>query len=138
MNRGKLIQAPCGSGKSRWIREMEPSTYLDGDVILEKAGIKNRNIYWYSGVYAKEREAIWQELDKWLNMGYSILYSGNPNLLPTDLLVIPETEQRWNWLQQRKLEGGWAPSSEQFMKEEKAYRMASKNIPTIGGFDLLN
>lgn len=141
MIRGMFIQAPCGSGKSTWIQSLnqkEREQWLDGDDILAREGIKNKNYFWYCPEKTiSEREKIRITFEKYLKQGYNILYSGHPDLLPTDRLIIPETNQRWQWLQERRKAGGWSPSYEQFMNEEGVYRRASKYYPTSNSFNSL-
>lgn len=131
---GLLIQAPCGTGKSTWISNRsadEQKIWLDGDIILEKKGIKNRNYFWYGRQYVKEREAIIGTFEKYLAKGCNILYSGNPMLMKTDVMILPSSEDRWKRLQERKRSGDWCPEKQQFDREEKIYRQARKTIPYI-------
>ncbi len=132
--RGFLIQAPCGSGKSTWISHRsddEQNIWLDGDVILEEEGVKNKNYFWYDRRYSKEREAIIATFDKYLAKGCNILYSGNPMLIKTDLMILPPAQDRWQRLQEREKTGGWCPLIQQFNREEKTYHLARKTIPHI-------
>ena len=133
-SRGLLIQAPCGTGKSTWISKVsvdQQKVWLDGDVILEKEDVKNRNYFWYDRKYDTERKAIITTFEKYLIQGCYILYSGNPFLMQTDLMILPPCEDRWKQLQERQASGGWCPEKTQFDREEKIYHQARKTIPYI-------
>lgn len=136
MARGVFIQAPHGTGKSTWISKL-PSNIrkytIDGDELLAKKNIKNYNYFWYKPKYSKEREEIWKVFQEILHKGYTILYSGNPIILPTDLIILPPARQRWEQLQRRRKEGGFIPEKKYFIQEEKYYRSASQCIRTIRG-----
>lgn len=161
--RGHLIQAPCGSGKSTWIQTLSPQqrqvkyydvdkqiivrsgpehVFLDGDEVLTNEGVKNRNYFWYQdGREAqKAQNSIRNVFGVYLSRGYNILYSGNPYLLETDVLVIPETTTRWQQLEKRHAEGGFGSSPDKFKLEEETYRKyASEHpeIPVFTSFDAL-
>lgn len=133
MSRGKIIQAPCGSGKSTWINKLnddEKTYWIDGDSLLEEKNVKNRNYFWYTQDKIRERADIMRAFEKVLITGANILYSGNPLLIPTDLVIIPPSDARLQRLHGRK---GFCPSSEQFKMEEDAYEKAAKSTKTIYG-----
>ena len=135
VKRGKLIQAPTGSGKTTWRDNLVSShyhNYLDGDRLLLSAGVKNRHYFWYNQGCEKEREAIQEIFEQSLNQGKNILYSGHPDLLPTDVLVIIPKEKRWKNLKKRD---GYIPTKERFEEEEMVYQEASKRFPTYSSFD---
>lgn len=153
--RGRLIQAPCGSGKSTWIQqtlhhacanrpESGPTpVFLDGDEVLAKEGIKNRNYFWYQeGREAqKVQNSIRSIFNMYLSQGYNILYSGNPYLLTTDVIVMPDASTRWQQLQKRQQEGGFGSSPDKFKLEEETYQryiLEHPDIPVFTSFhDLL-
>src|SRR5687767_10332104 len=91
---GLMVQAPCGSGKSFWISQYDPAgiIWLDGDQILLDHHIKNRNYFWYDVEYELERGVITSLFDWYLQQGYNILYSGNPLVLRTDVIVHIKSE----------------------------------------------
>ena len=135
MAKGKLILAPCGSGKTTWLSKLSKSEgemIRDGDNLLLWGKISNRNIFWYSSEkYKEERKRIKEIFAVYLLEGYSILYSGNP-LLMADLgemvIVMPPASVRWERLNTRKLAGEWCPSREQFQMEEDAYNTAIEGL----------
>ena len=136
--KGLMIMAPMGTGKSYWINHLpyeEKDNWLDGDTLLRKHHIKNRNYFWYSDRYKKEQLIIIKLFNEYLAKGYNILYSGNPLIIPTDILIIPDNKIRYNRLLQRKKNGDYCPSKKQFDIEETAYGLASKldNQYTIYG-----
>src|SRR5438309_442023 len=101
---GFMIQAPMGSGKTTFITQLKntPHTILDGDEILQKLHIKNKNDYWYEEEYEQERQDILNAFDYYLQLGCWIFYSGNPFIIKTDLIILPDQELRWKRLQNRK------------------------------------
>lgn len=149
MPRGYLIQAPSGSGKSQWLQEQDlltstdqvlGSMFFDGDKILARHGTKNRNYFWYQEGHDQEREAIRCVFEEYLKEGHHILYSGHPDLLPTNILILLPSERRWQQLEKRRRVGGWAPSYEKFLHEEETYRkyqMEHPEIPTFTSFEAL-
>jgi hypothetical protein len=116
--RGLMIQAPMGTGKSFYVEQVNKSYIIDGDDLLKQMGIKNRNFYWYFDKFQKERNAIMDAFDTYLNNGYWILYSSSPKYLISDIIVLPDKKTRWNRLQQRD---GVKPTKQQFDAEQKAY-----------------
>ena len=130
MQRGKLIQAPCGSGKTRWISALpveKKSTWVDGDELLERHSMKNRNYFWYNNACSVQRAVINGLFEEHLAKGINILYSGHPELMSTDVIVLIDENTRWERLQSRAKDGGFAPSREQFDNEEKIYSEAAKS-----------
>lgn len=128
--RGKLIFSPCGSGKTYFI-EHTNTNILDGDVILEKAGVKNRNYFWY-GDYPLEQARIQEVIESHLRQGFHVLYSGNPRLWKPDFIVTIPDEVRWKRVSTR---AGYRPSKEAFDRETLAYQI--DDIPRITFFHLL-
>lgn len=136
MSRGLIIQAPTGSGKSHFINNLPPRErhrYVDGDTLLENKGIKNRNYFWYNHKNSEERAAILHAFKEETAKGINILYSGNPLIIPTDILIIPPVELRWSCLQRRASRGEWIPSTEQFNREQRIYEHAAAagQIPIV-------
>lgn len=117
--RGLMIQAPMGTGKSHYITNANQSYLIDGDDLLEKMGIKNRNYFWYFDKFDVERNNIMDAFDTYLNLGYWIFYSSNPKYLLSDIIIIPDENIRWERLQQRN---GFKPTRSQFDAEQKAYQ----------------
>ena len=124
MIKGKLIFGPCGIGKSFFLSRHKKLNIEDGDVILKKAGVKNRNYYWYGINFQNDINNILKIFDEYLNKGISILYSGNPMIHKPDMIVMIDKDTRWNRLKNRK---GFCPTISQFGKEETAYSTAIKN-----------
>jgi hypothetical protein len=136
-DRGLMIQAPMGTGKSYYIKNRVPGEHknkiLDGDELLKKLNIKNRNYFWYDESREKERQKIIDAFDDYLNRGYFILYSGHPILIKTDVLVIPDKKTRWDRLQKRD---DFKPTKEQFDREQEAYEEARDKIPFVINGDI--
>lgn len=136
--RGLMIQAPMGSGKSYYIENVVPKEYrhliVDGDELLDRLKIKNQNRFWYEDSFEKERKPIIDVFQQTLGDGISILYSGNPLLIKTDILVLPDSKIRWERLQERKSKGGFAPNKKQFDREQKAYEKAAVEADKIKVF----
>lgn len=133
--------APCGAGKTTLVQNLsdeQKKEILDGDQLLDDARVKNRNYFWYPTTpeqYQGERSAIVSIFESYLSRGLHVLYSGNPLLMHTDLLVIPDKNERWRRLQKRGKEGGFCPTLERFVEEQDAYEnAASKGIPSFYGF----
>lgn len=128
IKRGLLIQAPMGTGKSYWIKNLVPENkkdiFLDGDELLDKLGIKNRNYFWYDSKSQLERQTIINAFEKYLANGYFILYSGNPNLMQTDVIIHIDPVERKKRVSDP---GRFNPSDEQFNREESAYIEAIEN-----------
>lgn len=135
--KGLMVQAPMGSGKSYYLKNRVPEDsldrILDGDVLLEEKKIKNRNFFWYDSNKVAERKKIIDAFDAELRKGKIILYSGNPALITTDILVLPNSDTRWDRLQSRS---DFKPSKEQFDREQKAYEAARDMIPVVFNSDL--
>jgi hypothetical protein len=136
--KGLIVQAPMGSGKSYYIQNRVPEQYrdqvLDGDALLESLQIKNRNFYWYDSTKEAERQLILKAFQNALNENSSIiLYSGSPTLIPTDVLVLPDSKIRWERLQSRS---DFRPSRKQFDREQRAYEEARGSVPIVFNSDL--
>jgi hypothetical protein len=131
--KGILIFAPCGSGKSTYLQKNLNINIVDGDDLLKEKNIKNRNYFWY-GNYSTERDMIIETFQNEISKGINILYSGNPLLLKPDILVVLDKNVRKKRLRKRRLEGGFCPSNEQFENEESAYNEASKYVKTLRSF----
>ena len=120
--RGLMIQAPMGTGKSYWIKNKVPTNkqdiFLDGDELLARLQIKNRNYFWYSEDHTKEQNTITDTFRTYLNNGYCILYSGNPLIMNTDVIVYPDPIERKKRVSDPNR---FNPTTEQFNKEEAAY-----------------
>ncbi len=131
---GKLIFSPCGSGKSYFINSSHNCfKILDGDLILEKCQIKNRNYFWYEDK-TEEQEAIKQALQIELDKGFHVLYSGNPLIWKPDFMVIIDSTLRYDRIMNRE---GFRPTKEQFLREAQAYSDVSKSIKTVDSFEKL-
>lgn len=138
-SKGLMVLAPMGSGKSYWIRKLpddEKEKWLDGDELLEKLKIKNKNYYWYTEGKEKERNDILDAFQKYLSEGFHILYSGNPEIIPTDVLVIPNRATRENRLKCRGLKGEFVPTPEQFNREQLVYEKLATKIPYVINGDM--
>lgn len=124
--RGFLLQAPMGSGKTYYIKHHVPKEYqfliLDGDELLKKHNIKNKNDYWYDVNKEKERQDIIHVFNQYLNLGYWIFYSGHPEYIKTDVIVLPKFKKRWKQLQNRN---DYKPTHEKIMREQMAYKKSS-------------
>ena len=140
---GLMIQAPVGSGKSYYINHYIPSNYkdivLDGDDLLRSLNIKNRHYFWYTEGKEQEQKKIINTFNNYLKKGYIIFYSGNPVLIKTDILIIPDKNKRWNQLHQRN---EYIPPNELFFKEQYTYETEAINVPfcvngDIPSFDLI-
>lgn len=130
-HRGYLILIPSGCNIQGWISQLsneEQKIWLDGDDILDKEDIENRNIFWYDEKYKQEIKIIIAILEKYIVKGYNILYSGNPILIHPDVIIIPSKEDRWKRL--RELLGCYV-SKQRFDHEEKIYYQGKKKIPHI-------
>lgn len=131
---GLLIFAPCGAGKSYFVeRAASELNVADGDVILEEAGVKNRNYFWYEGKKA-EQQRIRSTISKALNEGKNVLYSGNPLVWTPDVIYLPSEKVRWQNVTGRD---GFCPTRKQFLREEDAYRKASQKIDTVESIEEL-
>jgi hypothetical protein len=130
--RGLMVQAPMGTGKSYYIKNRVPAQYadqiVDGDALLDRLQIKNRNYFWYDPTKDAERQKILTAFQNTLNDGVIILYSGHPELIPTDVLVIPDSKVRWGRLQNRD---DFKPSRKQFEREELAYEAAREKVAHV-------
>lgn len=134
MQRGLLIFAPCGTGKSHFVRKYGEILQIeDGDVILEQEGVKNRNYFWY-GNYPSQQEEIRRAITTRLDEGVHVLYSGNPLVWKPDIIVHIDANTRWNQLKYRH---GFVPTSSQFDREEEAYLAAMKDVIYVDNFDVL-
>lgn len=137
--RGLMIQAPMGSGKSYFMKNMaklypdDLPNIVDGDVLLDQHGIKNRNYFWYTPDKKAERKAILDVFAKTLESGVSILYSGSPTYIKTDILVVPDRNVRWKRLQGRD---DFKPTREQFDREQNTYDDARSKIPIVFNSDI--
>ncbi len=127
-----LVFAPCGSGKSYFVENYAGDLEIeDGDVILEAGGIKNRNCFWY-GNYPEERNSIKCALLERVAEGKIVLYSGSPLILRPEIIVLPPSKLRWKRVTSRV---GYQPTRAQFMREEEAYRTATRHTKTVGTFE---
>lgn len=135
--RGLMVQAPMGSGKSYYIANRVPAEFrdeiVDGDTLLKSLRIKNRNFFWYDSTKQTERKKILDAFEDALNDGKIVLYSGHPILIPTDVLVIPDAQVRWDRLQNRS---DFRPKRDQFEREQEAYEEASTKIGIVFNSDL--
>jgi len=134
-----LVFAPCGSGKSHFVdNSASEVNVVDGDVVLDENGIKNRNYYWYENRKLEQRR-IRLCLREKLQEGVHVLYSGNPVVWKPDVIVLPPQEERWERVSTRR---GFRPTREQFLREESAYANAKDDVPTLASFtelkDFLN
>lgn len=122
---GFMIQCPMGTGKTHWLNQLTKTqhTLWDGDELLKKHGVKNKNDYWYDENNEEEQFAILNVFDQYLNLGHWIFYSGNPFLIQTDLIILPDEPLRWQQLQQRE---GYRPSFNKFRREQRVYQKAYK------------
>ena len=146
MEPGLMILAPMGSGKSTWIStlsSLQKALFLDGDELLNRYNIPNKNYYWYPDGEiavrvdkAAERQVISNLFNQFLQAGYNILYSGNPEIMPYDLLVMIDSDIRWRQVSSRK---GFNPTRQQFDRENKAYTTEAAKNPSkvIHSFDIL-
>ena len=128
LGRGRLILAPCGSGKTWYVSNLPRSDYVhfvDGDEYLEDAEIANKNMFWYDDHFTAERAAIVKAFDEAREKGLHILYSGNPLLMNPEIVIIPDEKKRWDRLQARS---GWKPTQQQFDREQTAYEAAVKSV----------
>lgn len=119
--KGILILAPMGSGKTYYIKNKIPVSthhFLDGDELLLSLNIKNRNYFWYDYTKKEERQKIIEAFDEYLNKGYNIFYSGNPKLMKTDIIILPDKIVRWNNLQTRE---GFQPTKYEFNREQTSF-----------------
>lgn len=137
MSRGLLVFAPCGTGKSHFIKRFKghnSNPIVDGDTLLEEAGVYNRNYLWYED-YPKERAKIIRAIEKALKKGIHVFYSGNPLLWEPDYIVYPDPEVRKRQLRCRD---EYVPTTIQFDREEEAYQTAiEEGIPSFGSFEEL-
>lgn len=145
MSTSKLIFAACGAGKSYFVKKYKHEltgyniTILDGDEILEKAGVKNRNYFWY-GKNWDEQKAIIDEFGKECYDGTYILYSGNPLVLGCDIILIIDEDIRHKRVMGRK---GFKPTEEQFEREERVYkkdaerRLYDEHVSVVRSFEEL-
>ena len=133
--RGILINAPMGSGKTYWINQLpesERSKWQDGDTLLELAGIKNRNIYWYQPGYGRFHQRVKDLFREWLLTGHNIFYSPNPVELMGDVLILPDMQKRAQFLEGRREQGGFCPNNAQFKIEQEHYQhMADSNLYAV-------
>ena len=131
-HRGLMVQAPMGTGKSYYLKNRVPSEYtdqiVDGDELLDRLQIKNRNYFWYDPTKEAERQKILTAFQNGLDDGLIILYSGHPELIPTDVLVIPDPKLRWDRLQKRD---DFKPSRKQFDREQSAYEEARGKVKHV-------
>jgi hypothetical protein len=143
MDRGHLVQAPMGSGKTTWIKNLMNSSmsspmsnsnsqackWLDGDELLKNENIKNRNYFWYDDSKKSERLLIENKFEEYLEKGFNILYSGNPLIMKTSLIILPDFNVRYDRLQKRDFD--YRPMLCQTQREEVAYREAAKNCKCV-------
>lgn len=124
--RGFMIQCPMGSGKSFWCKNNVPDHYkflvYDGDELLRKLNIQNKNDFWYDETKSEERQLIIDAFNVYLNKGYWIFYSGNPKYINTDMIILPDLGKRWIRLQGRD---GYKPTHDKVMREQLVYKNAS-------------
>lgn len=125
---GLLVFGPMGVGKTSAINAVHVPgmVILDGNELCKKHGIVNQNRFWYPPAddplkWADEREAILNLFETYLIAGNVILYSGNPNYIRPDVLVMIDKGVRWSRLQSRQRSGGYCPSWEHFNLEERTY-----------------
>lgn len=123
MTRGVLVLAPVGSGKTYWLRKINNTKWLDGDTLLKKENIKNFHYYWYSDNKIRERNEINNIFEKYMSDGYNILYSGNPEYMKYDILIIPDKFVRKERLDNRK---AYIPRKNLFDLENDYYEKHSK------------
>lgn len=131
--RGIMIQAPMGSGKSHFVNNNQVPYLIDGDELLEHLMINNKNYFWYDYEKKNEREKILNVFEQYLKDGYWIMYSGHPNLIHTDVLILPDKQKRWQMLQNRK---GFIPTKYQFEREQEAYEKATQHVPVVINGDI--
>ena len=127
-----LVCSPMGFGKTHFVNIHSDSIYLDGDKVLKEAGIDNKNMYWYDGLYSDKIQPIIKCLNKKISEGYIVLYSPNPTLISSNfingqmiILYDQDTEGRWNKLQNRN---DFCPSQERFDREEEIYKRCINEI----------
>ena len=119
--RGDRLLAPMGAGKTTYcVKHMKQ--WLDGDIVLAMANIENKNYFWYDDIYFIERWRIIEEFCKRQDDGFNIMYSGNPQYMQADYILIPNPIERWKRLKNRKTKGGFCPTVERFNEEELVYR----------------
>ena len=132
--RGALLFAPCGSGKSYFVERASKELRVeDGDTILAEANVKNRNYFWYEGRTSEQmkiRDCINRKLDE----GINVLYSGNPLIWSPDVIYLPPELLRWDRISRRE---GFHPTREQFEREQHAYEEASEKIDTFRSIEEL-
>ena len=125
MTEGLMILAPMGTGKSFWISVYNnySDKFVDGDTLLKKRGVKNRNSFWYDQSKTEERKAILGAFEPILKSGISILYSGNPYYFYRwergfDIMIIPDKKTRRERLAVRD---GFIPTEQQIKLEDIHY-----------------
>lgn len=149
--KGRFIFAPTGSGKTKFIRELQErwiGIYLDGDDVLKDANISNKHMYWYPNTeigYSANRQLIIKCLIKKMNEGYNILYSPNPeiflnefklyenytyeSLLERIIVINIPSIYRYNQLIERN---EYIPDTKLFQLEEETYiRFINTNKITV-------
>lgn len=115
-----LVCSPIGFGKSHFIKNLPTrykSMFLDGDQVLEEAGVPNQYSYWYDTDNNKKGTILRCLNDKILE-GYIVLYSCNPHsltyFLGTKIIVYDQNTNK----RRERLEGF---DSELFDKEEDIF-----------------
>lgn len=140
MPKGILIQIPTGSNKSYFISQLsqdDKKHWLDGDKILKKIGIKNKLQYWYDEYYDEEKDNTYKinKINKILShitrKGFNIFFSGNPLKTKTDVIIIPEMNERWDNITKRRKTGVWTPNEGLFTLEQQSYTKAMHSTPIV-------
>lgn len=156
-NPGYLVFSPMGYGKTYFINnlpnnlpEENRDLFVDGDEILQKAGIKNKNIYWYPHIsrdpknnnYEDERIAIMECLLEEVSKGKIVLYSGNPYMVIHDfddindksrLIIVYDYDKNKRY-EKLKNRNGFCPSLEHFNEEEETYLYCKNNFTLFTSF----
>ena len=143
MPKGIIIQIPSGSNKTYFLKQLSKSdkkTWLDGEKVLKQLGIKNRLHLWYNN--DEENEQVTDKIKKILyhitKKGLNVFFSGNPLKIKTDVIILTDMNDRWNYHKRQKKEGKWAPNEGLFTLEQQSYETAIHNVPIVINGDIPN
>jgi hypothetical protein len=141
MPNGIIVIIPTGSDKSYFHKQLssnDKKTWLDGEKILKKAGIKNKLQYWYDDDFEEITNKITKILYQIKRKGFNIFFSANPLKIKADVIIVTNFTNRLNVHKRNKQNGKWAPSEGLFTMEQQSYDACLHKIPIVFNGDIPN
>lgn len=141
MPNGIIVLIPTGSDKSYFHKQLssnDKKTWLDGEKILKKAGIKNKLQYWYNDEFEEITNKITKILYQIKRKGFNIFFSANPLKIKADVIIVTNLTNRLTVHKRNKQKGKWSPSEGLFTMEQQSYEACLHKTPIVFNGDIPN